>query len=143
MCWLFISKSIVSHLYTKIHFFRIRKIIFFVWSMSTVDVDVDQLKSAGCHFLRSIAGTLFITPEFILILLDYSVVLHNFLLGEKSKLLLTLNLSCIKWAQKTEDGLITGVLLWDLSTAFDTLDCNRLCDKLELFGVQPKSVKMH
>ena len=109
--------------------------------MSTVDVD--QLKSAGCHFLRSIAGTLFITPEFILILLDYSVVLHNFLLGEKSKLLLTLNLSCIKWAQKTEDGLITGVLLWDLSTAFDTLDCNGLCDKLELFGVQPKSVKMH
>ena len=47
----------------------------------------------------------------------------------------------LDWAQKTEDGLITGVLLWDLSAAFDTLDCNGLCDKLSLFGVQPRSVK--
>ena len=47
----------------------------------------------------------------------------------------------LDWAQKTEDGLITGVLLWDLSAAFDTLDCSGLCDKLSLFGVQPRSVK--
>jgi hypothetical protein len=47
----------------------------------------------------------------------------------------------LDWAQKTEDGLITGVLLWDLSAAFDTLDCGGLCDKLSLFGVQPRSVK--
>ena len=47
----------------------------------------------------------------------------------------------LDWAQKTEDGLITGVLLWDLSAAFDTLDCDGLCDKLSLFGVQPRSVK--
>ena len=47
----------------------------------------------------------------------------------------------LDWAQKTEDGLVTGVLLWDLSAAFDTLDCDGLCDKLQLFGVQQNSVK--
>ena len=46
----------------------------------------------------------------------------------------------LDWAEKTEKNLITGVLLWDLSAAFDTLDCQSLCLKLELFGVQPRSV---
>ena len=47
----------------------------------------------------------------------------------------------LDWAQKTEQGLVTGVLLWDLSAAFDTLDCDGLCDKLVLFGVLPRSVR--
>ena len=46
----------------------------------------------------------------------------------------------LDWATKSENGLITGVLLWDLSAAFDTLDCEGLCQKLAVFGVQPRSV---
>ena len=26
------------------------------------------------------------------------------------------------WMKNTEDGLMTGILVWDLSSAFDTLD---------------------
>ena len=40
------------------------------------------------------------------------------------------------WAQKTEQGSVTGVLLWDLTAAFDTLDCEILCNKLKLYGFQ-------
>ena len=47
----------------------------------------------------------------------------------------------LDWATKTEEGMATGVLLWDLSAAFDTLDCEMLCKKLAIFGVQPRSVK--
>ena len=32
----------------------------------------------------------------------------------------------------TEDGLKTGVLVWDLSLAFDTLDPDLLCQKLAI-----------
>ena len=46
----------------------------------------------------------------------------------------------LDWALKSEDGLVTGVLLWDLSAAFDTLDCEGLCQKFAIFGVQLKSV---
>ena len=46
----------------------------------------------------------------------------------------------LDWAERTEQGLITGVLLWDLSAAFDTLDCEGVCKKLEQFGLQPRSV---
>ena len=46
----------------------------------------------------------------------------------------------LDWAEKTEKNLVTGVLLWDLSAAFDTLDCDGLCEKLVLFGLQPRSV---
>ena len=46
----------------------------------------------------------------------------------------------LDWATKGEDGLVTGVLLWDLSAAFDTLDCEGVCAKLELFGLQQRSV---
>jgi hypothetical protein len=47
----------------------------------------------------------------------------------------------LDWALKSEQKLVTGVLLWDLSAAFDTLDCVGLCKKLALFGVQPRSVE--
>ena len=46
----------------------------------------------------------------------------------------------LDWAMNTEQNKVTGVLLWDLSAAFDTLDCEGLCRKLALFGVKPRSV---
>ena len=46
----------------------------------------------------------------------------------------------LDWAMKNESNLVTGVLLWDLSAAFDTLDCEGVCAKLELFGVMKRSV---
>ena len=39
------------------------------------------------------------------------------------------------WVINSEDKKITGVLLLDLSAAFDTLDVNLLCKKLELYGM--------
>ena len=47
----------------------------------------------------------------------------------------------LDWAIKSEQKQVTGVLLWDLSAAFDTLDCDGLCAKLELYGIQPRSIK--
>ena len=38
------------------------------------------------------------------------------------------------WTIKTELKEKTGVLLWDLSAAFDTLDVEILCKKLILYG---------
>jgi len=45
-----------------------------------------------------------------------------------------------QWAKNHEMGMHTGVLLWDLSAAFDTIDVETLCRKLSLFGVQRHSV---
>ena len=39
-----------------------------------------------------------------------------------------------EWIKNTEDGVITGVLIWDLSAAFDTVDTDLLCMKLRLYG---------
>ena len=47
----------------------------------------------------------------------------------------------LDWATRGEDGMVTGVLLWDLSAAFDTLDCEGACDKLKLFGLKERSVQ--
>ena len=47
----------------------------------------------------------------------------------------------LDWATKGEQDLVTGVLLWDLSAAFDTLDCNGVCSKLEIFGLREKSLR--
>ena len=38
------------------------------------------------------------------------------------------------WAQNTEAKEVTGILLWDLSAAFDCLDCDILCEKLTAYG---------
>ena len=38
------------------------------------------------------------------------------------------------WIKKTEEGLTTGILIWDLSAAFDTLDINLFQKKLQLYG---------
>ena len=37
------------------------------------------------------------------------------------------------WVKNKEEGLKTGLLIWDLSAAFNTLDINLLCMKLEIF----------
>ena len=39
-----------------------------------------------------------------------------------------------EWANNTTQGLISGILLWDLSAAFDTLDTSTLCSKLAIYG---------
>ena len=40
-----------------------------------------------------------------------------------------------EWVKSSEDGLITGVLIWDLSAAFDTVNTALLCKKLKIFLV--------
>ena len=39
-----------------------------------------------------------------------------------------------EWTQNREEDLVTGVLSWDLTAAFEMLDPLILCRKLELFG---------
>ena len=45
-------------------------------------------------------------------------------------------LSCMQkeWITNTEDGLMTGILVWDLSSAFDTLDIELFLDKISIYG---------
>jgi hypothetical protein len=38
------------------------------------------------------------------------------------------------WIRNSEEGLITGVLVWDLSAAFDTLDIGLFLKKMTLYG---------
>lgn len=38
------------------------------------------------------------------------------------------------WTENTENKMITGVLFWDLSAAFDTLNIDLLTQKLKLYG---------
>ena len=44
------------------------------------------------------------------------------------------------WATNSKNKEITGILLWDLSAAFDCLDADILCKKLHLYGFDPRSV---
>ena len=37
------------------------------------------------------------------------------------------------WTKNTEEGLMTGILIWDLSASFDTLDTELLCNINALF----------
>ena len=43
------------------------------------------------------------------------------------------------WITSTEEGQKTGVLIWDLSAAFDTLDPDLLIEKLGIYGLDKKS----
>ena len=44
------------------------------------------------------------------------------------------------WIKNTEEGLMTGILVWDLSSAFDTLDINLFLKKLTLYGSDPTTL---
>jgi len=46
-----------------------------------------------------------------------------------------------EWSKAHEENKTTGVLLWDLSCAFDTIDPNLLCSKLEIYGVKDRSIR--
>ena len=46
----------------------------------------------------------------------------------------------LKWATNTENKEVTGILLWDLTAAFDCLDSEILCRKLEIYGFDKNSV---
>ena len=48
-----------------------------------------------------------------------------------------------QWAQNDDDRKITGVLLWDLSAAFDCLDPEILCMKLKYYGFDELSIKWY
>jgi hypothetical protein len=39
-----------------------------------------------------------------------------------------------EWVKNSEQGLMTGVLVWDLSAAFDTMDIELLLEKLTIYG---------
>ena len=39
-----------------------------------------------------------------------------------------------EWIKNTEEGLTTGILVWDLSAAFDTLDISLFIKKMEIYG---------
>ena len=39
-----------------------------------------------------------------------------------------------EWIKNTEEGLMTGILVWDLSSAFDTLDIDLFIEKIEIYG---------
>jgi len=45
-----------------------------------------------------------------------------------------------EWSQSYDANMNTGILLWDLSSAFDTIDIDVFCEKLVLFGVAHNSV---
>ena len=38
------------------------------------------------------------------------------------------------WIKNSEDGLLTGVLIWDLSAAFNTVNTNLMVMKLKIYG---------
>ena len=46
----------------------------------------------------------------------------------------------IDWANEAEKKNVAGILLWDLSAAFDTLDKDIFCEKIKLYGFQPTTV---
>ena len=46
------------------------------------------------------------------------------------------------WANDTEQKKMTGVLMWDLTAAFDTLDHNILLSKLEIYGFNKTAINV-
>ena len=44
-----------------------------------------------------------------------------------------------EWALNTAGKKITGVMLWDLSAAFDTLNAEIFCEKIKIYGFDPMS----
>ena len=46
-----------------------------------------------------------------------------------------------QWAHNSDEKMKTGVLLWDLSAAFDCLDSDTLCKKLKFYGFADQTVR--
>ncbi len=46
-----------------------------------------------------------------------------------------------EWTENSENKKKTGILLWDLSAAFDTLDVDLLCKKLKIYGFDKLTCK--
>ena len=46
-----------------------------------------------------------------------------------------------EWIRNTENGLMTGILVWDLSSAFNTLDVRLFLSKLELYGADNLTIR--
>ena len=44
-----------------------------------------------------------------------------------------------EWTKNTDENFITGILLWDLSAAFDTLSADIFCQKLKAYGFDQSS----
>ena len=45
------------------------------------------------------------------------------------------------WAKNWDNKDITGILLWDLSAAYDTLSPSLLCEKLRIYGFDQLACK--
>ena len=45
-----------------------------------------------------------------------------------------------EWMKNSEDGLLTGVLVWDLSSAFDTLDVELFLEKIKIYGSESVTI---
>ena len=45
------------------------------------------------------------------------------------------------WIRNTEEGLMTGILVWDLSSAFDTLDIDLFLKKMTIYGADDVTIK--
>ena len=41
-----------------------------------------------------------------------------------------------EWVENLEEEEKTGVVMWDLSAAYDTLNISILLEKLEIYGIQ-------
>ena len=47
-----------------------------------------------------------------------------------------------QWIRNTEEGLITGILIWDLSAAFDNVDTGLPCLKMGAVWIRPEKLFM-
>ena len=64
---------------------------------------------------------------------------HGFRQGRSTVTALTSMMS--DWVCNYENGRHTGALLWDLSAAFDTIDTDIFCKKLEIYGADRRTIE--
>ena len=46
-----------------------------------------------------------------------------------------------EWIKNTEEGVMTGILVWDLSSAFDTLDVDLFLKKMAIYGADDLTIR--